>query len=287
VNSLREQVPEVFIPVRFRTAAFAIAMISALSLCASAAIAEGNFAPVAKGVEYGAFQSGGANGKIHVLRIDPAQARLGLVLASERKEENRTVSEWCRDYKLVAAINAGMYLKDFKTNVGYLRKGNYVQNKKWNRKYMSVLAFNPKVPELAPAVLVDLDTQGAGRILDRMDSYGSVVQNLRLMKGNGINVWGKSERKWSESAIGADRQGRILFIFCRTPYSMWEFNEMVKALDIGVTRMMHLEGGPIASMSVRTDALRLDLAGVFESNSTPDIDVSQQPVPNVIGVFEK
>lgn len=277
----------VLIPVRLKTAAFSIALISALSLCASAALAESRFAPVAKGVEYGAFPSGGANGKIHVLRIDPAQARLVLLLASEKKEENRTAAEWCRDYRMVAAINAGMYLKDYKTNVGYLRSGDYIQNKKWNRKYMSVLAFNPRTPELAPAVLVDLDTQDAGRILDRMDSYGSVVQNLRLMKGNGINVWGKSEKKWSESAIGTDRQGRILFIFCRVPYSMWEFNEMIRALDIGVTRMMHLEGGPIASMSVRAKMLRLDLAGSYESNSTPDINIAQQPIPNVIGVFEK
>jgi hypothetical protein len=187
---------------------------------------------------------------------------------------------------MVAAINAGMYLKDYKTNVGYLRNGPYIQNKRWNGKYLSVLAFNPKVPGIAPAVLIDADTQDTGRILDKLNNYESVVQNLRLLKGNGVNVWGKSDKRWSEAAIGIDRQGRILFIFCKYPYAMWQFNEMIKSLGIGVTRMMHLEGGPIASMSVRTQNLRLDLAGSYESNSSPN-NFAQYPVPNVIGVFEK
>ncbi len=275
-----------FVPVRSKAAAFAVLLIMVFALCASGACATGKFTPIAKGVEYGTFATGAAEGKIQILRIDPAQARLGLVLASEKKTENRTVSEWCRDYKMVAAINAGMYHKDYKTNVGYLRNGAHIQNRRWNGKYLSVLAFNPRVAGVSPAVLVDADSQDPGRILDKLDKYESVVQNLRLLKGNGVNVWGKSDKKWSEAAIGTDRQGRVLFIFCQSPYTMWEFNEIIKSLGIGVSRMMHLEGGPIASMSIRTQSLKVDLAGRFESNSSSSA-LMQYPVPNVIGVFEK
>lgn len=263
--------------------------ITVMAICASAALADGNFTSISKGVEYGIFSSG-ANGtvesKLHIVRINPAQARLGLITASEQRVGNKTVGDWCRDYKLVAAINAGMFLPDYKTNVGYLRNGNYVQNKKWNKKYLSVLAFNPKIAGIEPAVLIDVDTQDPGRILDKLSRYDSVVQNLRLMKGNGINVWSKSDKKWSEAAIGIDGQGRILFIFCRFPYTMWQFNELIKSLGIGVTRMMHLEGGPVASMSIRTAGLKRDLAGSYESNSNPQTSGSQISIPNVIGVFE-
>ncbi len=281
-------------PFRSRIISLAGLAAAVVSLCASTVLegasADGRFTAISKGVEYGICSSGSngsAESKVHIVRIDPARAKLGLVLASEKKAGNRTVSDWCRDYKMVAAINAGMYLTDYKTNVGYLRNGNYVQNKKWNRKYLSVLAFNPKVPGIAPAVLVDVDTQDPGRILDKLNNYESVVQNLRLLKGNGVNVWGLSEKRWSESAIGIDQQGRILFIFCRSPYTMRQFNDMIKSLGIGVTRMMHLEGGPIASMSIRSAAISLDLAGSFESNSDSEGSGSQLPVPNVIGVFEE
>lgn len=275
---------------RSRFVISAILFITASIFCICAAVADKKFTLISKGVEYGAFTPApnGMAGKMHILRIDPGQARMGLVLASEQKVENKTVSDWCRDYKMVAAINAGMYLKDYKTNVGYLRNGSYVQNKRLNSKYLSALAFNPKpglkTPGLDPAVLVDLDSRDARRIID---NYECVVQNLRLLKGNGVNVWGKSDKKWSESAIGIDQQGRLLFIFCRNPYPMWQFNEAVKSLNIGVTRMMHLEGGPIASLSVRTKGLNLDLAGSYESNSDSEENAAQWPVPNVIAVFEK
>lgn len=279
-----------FSRVRLKFLVSAVALSAVIFLFVSAVSADGIFKSVSKGVEYGIFSPravGYPEPKIHIVRIDPGQAKLGLLLASEEKIENKTVSDWCKDYRMITAINAGMYLKDYKTNVGYLRKGSYIQNKRWNKKYLSVLAFNPKMPGIEPAVLVDVDTQDPGRILDKLSRYDAVVQNLRLVKGNGINVWGKSEKKWSESAIGFDRQGRVLFIFCRYPLDMWQFNENIKSLGLGITRMMHLEGGPIASLSIRSKNLKLDLAGSYESNSNSSGNDSQYPIPNVIGVFEE
>lgn len=264
----------------------AIPFLCILLCCTSgSSLALEKFTLVSRGLEYGVFfssQSGG--GRIHVLRVDPRQANLGLVLASQRQVENRTVSEWCRHYRMAAAINAGMFLKDYKTNVGYLRNGEYVQNRRWNRKYMSALAFRPRVPGIAPAVMIDLDSKDAMKILG---GYNCVVQNLRLMKADQVNVWGKSEKRWSESAIGMDREERVLFIFSRYPLAMWQFNEAVKSLGLGVTRMMHLEGGPMASLSINTRELKLDLAGSYETDTRPDESNSLQwPVPNIIGVLE-
>ena len=270
------------------TALSGLLSLAAIVVCVCAGVsANDKFTVISNGLEYAAFESGlnGAReGKIHILRIDPRQVSLGLLLASEQKVDNRAVSDWCQDYRMAAAINAGMYLKDHKTNVGYLRNGTYVQNRRWNRKYMSVLAFNPKVTGVAPAVLVDLDAPNAMSVLD---NYNSVVQNLRLLRANEVNVWGRSEKKWSESAIGMDREGRILFIFCRHPYTMWEFNEKIKSLRIGVSNMMHLEGGPIASLSIRTKNLKLDLAGSYETGYAEEGNQSQWPIPNAIGVYEK
>lgn len=76
------------------------------------------------------------------------------------------------------------------------------------------LAFNPRKTGLPPAIIVDLDQPEA---MERLEGYHAVVQNLRLIKGNGINVWAKSDKKWSEAALGMDRAGRVFFIFCQRP----------------------------------------------------------------------
>jgi len=241
---------------------------------------------LAKGIEYGVFHINilpeTGDGKAHVVRIDPALAKLKLLLASEHDKKLRTTAEWCKDFNLVAAINAGMFQKDFLTNVGYLRNGSYIQNKRWSSKYKSVLAFAPKKTGLPPAIMVDLDTPDA---MKKLEDYNAVVQNLRLIKGNGINVWEKSNKKWSESAVGIDQQGRILFLFCRLPYAMREFNEAVKSLGLGVTRLMHMEGGSSASLSIRTRDGNVDLVESYETEIEPDvINKVLRSIPNVIGV---
>ena len=241
----------------------------------------------APGIEYNLFQvdsdrEGEGIQKIHILRIDPLRAKLRLLTASGGDRKLRTSTEWCRDFNLVAAINAGMFLKDYSTNVGYLRAGSHVQNGRWNKKYKSVLALEPTKNGIPPAVLIDLDDPDAKKSLG---DYAAVVQNLRLLKEGGVNVWGESERRWSEAALAIDREGRILFIFCQSPLAMWQFNQMLLSLGLGVLRGMHLEGGPLASFSVKSRDLSLELAGVYETGFNLGNGSGQQvPIPNVIGV---
>jgi hypothetical protein len=243
----------------------------------------------APGVEYLFFNAGrigAVNGKgigIHVLRIDPYRAKLRLLAASEYDKKLRTAADWCREFKLIAAINAGMFLKDYLTNVGYLRNGAHVQNGRWNGKYRSALAFDPQKPGLPPAIMVDLDTPDAK---DMTADYGAVVQNLRLLRADGVNVWEKSDRQWSEAAVGMDKEGRVCFIFCGAPMPMWKFNKMVSSLGLGIVRMMHMEGGSLASLSVKGAGIALNLAGAYETGALESghVNGAQMPLPNVIGV---
>ncbi|NPU84085.1 MAG: hypothetical protein HPY65_06310 [Syntrophaceae bacterium] len=175
-----------------------------------------------------------------------------------------------------------MFLKDYRTNVGYLRNKAHIQNRRWNRKYNTALAFGPRKNGIPKAILVDLDTPDS---MKRLADYDAVVQNLRLIKGNGVSVWSREDRKWSESAVGMDKDGRILFLFCRSPLTMRNFNETVKSLDLGVIRMMHMEGGPLASLSIRTRDLVINLAGSYETDlRQDDRNMHQWPIPNAIGV---
>jgi len=72
---------------------------------------------------------------------------------------------------------------------------------------------------------------------------------LRLIKKPGINVWQQQDREWSEAAIGEDKEGRILLIFSRSSFSMYDFNKELLQSGIGIVAAQHLEGGPEAQFT--------------------------------------
>ena len=264
----------------------AVALLLAGVLLAAAVFGEG--APgtpvraIAPGVEYATFPFGGASGVLYVVRVDPARATLAFGLASEHEGKARTAGEWRRDLGFAVAINAGMYATDGRTNVGCLRDGAHANNARWSADYKSALAFGPKKKGIPAAAMFDLD--GARRPAALAD-YGSVVQNLRLLKRAGRNVWSRQDRRWSEAAVGMDDRGRVLLMFCRAPLSMWEFNEALRRLPLGVVQAMHVEGGPEASLSIHAGKVDLDLSGSYETGfNENDAQRRQWPIPNVIGV---
>src|SRR6187549_1837186 len=57
---------------------------------------------------------------ITVLRIDPERYDLELASAKAPGEKPRTAEDWARHRGFIAVVNAGMYLTDMRTNVGYM-----------------------------------------------------------------------------------------------------------------------------------------------------------------------
>jgi Phosphodiester glycosidase len=222
-----------------------------------------------------------ASGPLHVVRVEARRAKVGMALSSEAKVPARTAGEWCRKARLAVAINAGMFQTDQRSNVGYLRHGRHLNNKRWN-DYRSVLAVNPKGESLPAVLWLDRETSQTD---PRLGDYGVVVQNLRLIARSRRNVWSPSVKRWSEAALAVDSQGRLLFLFSRAPYAMRDFNAMLLALPLDVVAAMHLEGGPEASLSIHAPGIDLDLAGSYETGFLPDDSNHRQwPIPNVLGV---
>ena len=267
------------------------ALLLPLLAAAAAAPASGPlpWKTLQRGVEYvtigpAANAAGEIDQRLHVVRIDPKQAPLQAVMASAGDRKQRTAAAWCRERKLAVAINLGMYAQDKLTNVGHAHAPGHVNNARWS-DYKSVLAFGPKRPGLPAAALVDLDAPGAQAGLA---DYGTVVQNLRLIRTPGHSVWGKQERRWSEAAVAADKAGRILFIFTRRPYAMPELIDRLLALPLDITAAMHVEGGPEASLSIHAGGVDLDLNGSYETGfNENDGENAQWPIPNLIAVPRK
>lgn len=236
--------------------------------------------PVAPGVEYRTFPFG-EKGALHVVRLDPAKAELVFGLRSKAGGEARTAAAWAEQLRLSVAINAGMFKPDQSSNVGRLVDGDHV-NQGASNAYQSMLVFGPKKKGLPRAQLLDLDAPGAAEVAAQ---YASQVQNLRLIKGPGTSVWKPNGRAWSEAAIAQDSAGKLLFLFSREGLQMADWNALVLKLPLQLTRAMHVEGGPEASLSIHGGGVDLDLCGSFETGFTPNEDNrAQWALPNVVGV---
>jgi hypothetical protein len=217
--------------------------------------------------------------RVHLVRIDPRKRRLEAVMAGGDDGKLRTAGAWCRERHLAVAINLGMYEKDERTNTGYARKDRYMNNGHWGAKYRAALGFAPTKAGAPPVLFADLDKPGDQ---ERLVAYGTVVQNLRLIRA-GQNVWQKADRRWSEAAVGVDKQGRVLFIFCRTPHAMKELNDILLALPIELDSAMHVEGGFEASLSIHAGGVNVDLNGRYDSEPAEG-ERQQWAIPNVLGV---
>jgi len=220
-----------------------------------------------------------ADGILRIVRIDSTKATLVVRAASAGDGKNRTAAQWAKEFGYLAVINAGMYETDFTTHTGYLRLGGHLNSKTWVGKYKSVLTVDPKgVARI----------QDTGGVPQGAAKFQAVVQNLRLIAGPGKNVWGQNPRKWSEAAVAMDKQGRILLLFCRTPFSMHDFNAKLLGAGLQITHAQHVEGGPEASLSIHAAGLDLDLSGSYETGfNENDGNREQWPLPNVIAVVGK
>lgn len=220
---------------------------------------------------------------ITIVRIDPERWQLEVHGIDDEAATRRTARQWSRDRGLVAAINAGMFDLDRRTHIGLLRSGERVNNPRVNH-YRSVAAFDPRADGLPAFRIFDLDAPGVS--VDGIAAdYASLVQNLRLIKRPGENRWSQQDRRWSEAALGEDRAGRILFIFCRSPFSMHDLNQELLGLDLELVAAQHLEGGPEAQLYLSSGGVELDLWGSYETAfMETDANAAAWPIPNVLGI---
>jgi uncharacterized protein YigE (DUF2233 family) len=223
--------------------------------------------------------------RIAVVRVDPKSWQLELLGRSETGETaGRTARAWAQRHDLAVAINAGMFAEDYTTHVGYMESRGHVSSIGIN-PYKSVAAFDPHDRENRPAFRIfDLDVPGVTVQTIRQD-YASLVQNLRLIKRPGMNRWSQQDEKWSEAALAEDEEGRVLFVFSGSPFSMHDLVLELLSAGIGVVAAQHLEGGRLAQLYLKVGDIELELfegsGGAFGGHGG---HATAWPIPNVLGV---
>ncbi len=244
------------------------------------------WARVDRGLEIGEFDAPKSSivgdSRITIVRIDPHLYSFRLLCSGELGHSKMTAKQWCRKYEMIAVINAGMFLPDQQSNVGYMKNFGYVNNPRINPKYKSVVAFNPVDAAGDPFRIYDIDEHDMEEITGK---YHTVIQNLRLIKSPAENRWSQQERIWTEAALGQDRDGNVLFIFSRSPYSMFDLNNILIGLPIGIDNVQHLEGGPEASLYFSFENVTVGKMGSYETGfNENDLISNFWTIPNVIGL---
>lgn len=260
-------------------------LIARLLLAASIAGAtESPWIEFGGGLELGRFPLpglGAPSAQVQVLRVDPRRWELTLHGLRSGESGGYTAREWSRREGLAAAINAGLYQEDYRTHSGYMRADDTVFSRGTNG-YLSAAAFDPVDPKDPPFRIFDLDDDPLTAILPR---YRRVVQNLRMIKRPGENRWSPQERRWSEAALGEDREGRALLIFCGAPLPLDRLIDALLALPLDLVAAQHLEGGSQAQFFVAAGGQAIELVGGYEGIfPAPDPSRPAWPIPNVIGV---
>ncbi|WP_201979115.1 phosphodiester glycosidase family protein [Hymenobacter rubidus] len=231
-----------------------------------------------------AKKSGIGDSKITVIRIDPKRYTFRLMESARFKNQRRTAAQWCQQEKLIVCINAGMYEPDGR-NVGYMRSHKFVNNAVFNADNC-LLAFSP-IDSLRPEIKL-IDRGCAADWEQQAQCYQSVSQSIRMIDCHRRNTWAQQPKKWSSAVWGIDKDGQALMIFCRSPYTMHDYADILLQSPLNIQQAMYLEGGPEASLYVKSGRTERNLVGSYETDFNENDDSREAfALPNVIGIVRK
>jgi hypothetical protein len=265
-----------------------IICIMSIVIC-FAEVGQAQWKTLEPGLESGIFnasvKSAYGDSKISVIRFDTAFFKPQLLSSASFDSVNLTARQWCQRYSLSAAINAGMYAKDYYTHTGFMKDYEYVNSSRVIKSYKAILAFNPKDNALPCVQIIDMECQD---FEDIKNGYNSMVQNIRMVDCRQNNVWQQQIHTSSIAALAMDKSGHVLFLFSQSPYSTHDFIDIILDLPLEVNNAMYLEGGSPASLCVMSGKTVIERCGIA---AVADTDTAGSPfslpMPNVIGMVRR
>jgi len=216
---------------------------------------------------------------ITLVRIAPDRFRLRLLTALADGGA-RPAPAWADGFGLRAVVNASMFHPD-QRSIGLMVTGSVENNPRDNPRLGAYFAFDPVDPADSPWVLVG---RGCPNVdpLDLRRRYRTVVQNYRMLDCDGRPVDWKDDKKHSAAAVGVDDVGRAVFVLSPVPHRVVDHMQLLGAPALGLKALMYVEGGPEASLYVKTDAATVSEMGRLEVGFS-----TFWSIPNVIGAVEK
>ncbi len=226
--------------------------------------------------------------KLTILKVDPNLFSFHLLSSSEHGRRNRTADEWASDFGMSVVVNAGMYsLANGRTNKGYMKNYAHYNNPRLNGAYNVMMAMNPKDPNEPAFRLFDLTAHRWDSIRPRFNTYS---QGMRMIDHHGQPLsWDKRPGQACSMVVCAsDTAGNVYFVFSRSPYTHQTMIRFLVNLPLNIRTTVYLEGGPEASLFIRSGDTLVNKFGSYVSK-TYENDENDHfwKIPNVIGIQPK
>lgn len=230
-----------------------------------------------KGLEYAELATPGFT--LVAVRIDPHYFDFVLGSAGRDGGGARTLRQWSERHNLSVVINASMYLPDGLTSTGYMRSGDYINNKRIVQRFGAFFVAQPDDPDLPRATILERDTDIWRELLSH---YEVVIQNYRIISSARRILWSPGGPLYSISAVAIDGAGSILFLHSKEPVEAYSFAQHLLHLPLDIRTVMYVEGGGQAGLLVRSQKLEREHQG----HNAVDFLISGNRtvlLPNVIG----
>jgi len=226
--------------------------------------------------------------KLTVVKVDPSKYDFNFFTATEYDKKLRTAEEWAGEFNAEIIINAGMYsLKKNHPNKGYLKNYDHYNNQTISGYYNAMMVSHPKDTLLPSFQIVDLTCTPWDSIKNRYHSY---CQGMRMFdcNGNPMAFNKRPDQSCSMILLSTDINGMIYIVFTRSPYTHRTMLKFLKSFPFELRQTVYLEGGPEASLYVKTENREIRKFGCYVSTTWERDDNDHfWELPNVIGISKK
>jgi uncharacterized protein YigE (DUF2233 family) len=213
------------------------------------------------------FPSGGEGSTtLHAFQIDPAKARLDVVIADKKQAQGSSVRDMAAKNKAALVINGGFFTEEHKS-IGLLIKSGKVVNPIHRTSWWSIFGIKNGTPFIStprdffPAPDISMAVQAGPRLV--VDgTYPKLKEGLA-----------------ARSAVGITRDGKVLIVVTEgMPVTMREIaRRMGKSRFEGgleCVNAMALDGGSSVQLYSKIGKFELDISGI-------------SLIPNGLAVFLK
>jgi hypothetical protein len=177
-------------------------------------------------------------------------------------------------------FNAGQYYPDL-AYMGLLVSGGRTVSRRPHPTFRAALVAEP-VGGGPGARVVDLERVP----LDpARPGWREVAQSFMLLDSMGVVRVRRTDRVANRTAVAEDRDGRLLVVVSEGGYTLFDFARMLRALPLGVTLAMSMDGGNESQLVVRHGRFRYASFGRWNRDGDEaDAATAATPLPAVVEV---
>lgn len=199
--------------------------------------------------------------QIALLRLDPARVRLRIHhFRADGFREPPNIVEWWRRTSALAVFNAGQYYPDW-SYMGLLVARGRALSSRLHRGFKAALVADPDDGG-RDARVIDLD---AHPLDPRSPGWREIAQSFMLFDSSGTIRVRHSNNVANRTAVGEDRDGRLLVATSEGGYTLWDFAKVLEERPLGLKHAMSMDGGAEAELAVAARGFRYASFGHWDA----------------------